>query len=235
MAENGNTEKIELEQIKAEQMPEVYDDQIAACIDDYCKMKNPPIKEMSKEPQNIWNGALMYANRCLFKNRDILRDKRNIEIPGAVQKSNCNRYDIEKLEKVLESYAYLCVVNDKEISRAGFSFLTGIPYDLINAWAVNKPGRLSDAPYRLTQKIDALREESLSAKLSTAGNKAMGILAILNHQFRWNLPGVSRENTQRASLGVADLPKLGESAPVQVLESEGKQDIVADEERTTIY
>lgn len=32
MAENGNTEKIELEQIEAEQMPEVYDDQIAACI-----------------------------------------------------------------------------------------------------------------------------------------------------------------------------------------------------------
>lgn len=48
-------------------MPEVYDDQIAACIDEYCRMKKPPIKDMSKEPQNIWNGALMYTNRCLFK------------------------------------------------------------------------------------------------------------------------------------------------------------------------
>ena len=90
--------------------------------------------------------------------------------------------------------------------------------------------RSSDAPYRLTQKIDALREESLSAKLSTAGNKAMGILAMLNHHFQWNLPGVSRENTQRASLGASDLPKLGESAPVQALESKEKQDIVADVE-----
>mgnify|MGYP007091288050 CR=1 FL=1 len=63
----------------------------------------------------------------------------------------------------------------------------------------------------------------------------MGILAILNHQFRWNLPGVSRENTQRATLGASDLPKLGESAPVQVLESEEKQDIVAEKEGTTIY
>ena len=230
MAENGNIEKAELEEIT-----EIYDSQIAACIDEYCELSKPPIKEMKKEGQNVWNGALMYTNRCLFKDRDILKDKRNIEIPGAVQKSNCNRYDIEKLEKVLESYAYLCVVNDKEISRAGFSFLTGIPYDLINAWSVNKPGRLSDAPYRLTQKIDALREESLSAKLSTAGNKAMGILAILNHQFKWNLPGVSKEATQRAALGAADLPKLGESAPVQVLESTEKQDIVTEEERTTIY
>ena len=126
-------------------------------------------------------------------------------------------------------------MNDKEISRAGFSFLTGISSDVINAWANNKPGKLSDAPYHLTQKIDALREESLSAKLSTAGNKAMGILAILNHQFQWNLPGVSRENTQRTALGAADLPKLGESAPVQSLESKEKQDDVADGEGTTIY
>ena len=234
MAENGNTEKIELEQIEAEQMPEVYDSQIAACIDEYCRMKKPPIKDMTKEPQNIWNGALMYANRCLFKDRDILRDKRNIEIPGAVQKSNCNRYDISKLEKVLESYAYLCVMNDKEISRAGFSFLTGVSTDIMDDWASNRT-KLSTAPFRFVQKIDTLREESLSAKLSTAGNKAMGILAILNHQFQWNLPGVSRENTQRTALGAADLPKLGESAPVQALESEEKQDIVLEEKETTIY
>ena len=63
----------------------------------------------------------------------------------------------------------------------------------------------------------------------------MGILAILNHQFRWNLPGVSRENTQRAALGASDLPKLGESARVQALESKEKQDIVTEKERTTIY
>lgn len=63
----------------------------------------------------------------------------------------------------------------------------------------------------------------------------MGILAILNHRFRWNLPGVSRENTQRALLGAADLPKLGESAPVQSLESTEKQDIVAGKEGTTTY
>ena len=63
----------------------------------------------------------------------------------------------------------------------------------------------------------------------------MGILAMLNHHFQWNLPGVSRENTQRTALGAADLPKLGESAPVQALESKEKQDAVADGEETTIY
>lgn len=229
MAENGNIEKAELEEIT-----EIYDSQIAACIDEYCELSKPPIKDMKKEGQNVWNGALMYTNRCLFKDRDILKDKRNIEIPGAVQKSNLNRYDISKIDKVLESYAYLCVVNDKEISRAGFSFLTGIPLDTMNDWAT-RTARLSDASFRFVQKIDALREESLSAKLSTAGNKAMGILAILNHQFKWNLPGVSKETTSRAALGAADLPKLGESAPVQVLESTEKQDIVSEEERTTIY
>ena len=235
MAENGNTEKIELEQIEADQMPEVYDSQIAACIDEYCKLTKPPINDMKKEGQNVWNGALMYTNRCLFKDRDILRDKRNIEIPGAVQKSNCNRYDMDKLEDILWTYALLCSTNDKEISRAGFSYLTGISTSTLDDWAVNRPNRLSDAPFCFVKKIDALREESLSAKLSTAGNKAMGILAILNHQFRWNLPGVSKETTQRAALGAADLPKLGGSAPVQVLESTEKQDVVAEKSDTTIY
>lgn len=230
MAENGNIEKAELEEIT-----EIYDTQIAACIDEYCRLAKPPIKEMKKECQNIWNGALMYTYKCLFKGRDTLRDRRNIEIPGAVQKSNCNRYDMDKLEEILWIYAFLCSTNDKEISRAGFSYLTGISTSTLDDWATNRPNRLSDAPFCFVKKIDALREESLSAKLSTAGNKAMGILAILNHQFRWNLPGVSKETTQRAALGAADLPKLGGSAPVQVLESTEKQDMVAEEERTTIY
>jgi len=52
---------------------------------------------------------------------------------------------------------------------------------------------------------------------------------MLNHHFQWNLPGVSREHTQRAALGASDLPKLGESAPVQSLELTEKQDIVAEE------
>ena len=235
MAENGNVEKIKAAQIKAEQMLEIYDSPIAACIDEYCRQAKPPIKEMKKEGQNVWNGALMYTCKCLFKGRDILRDRRNIEIPGAVQKSNCNRYDMDKLEDILWTYALLCSTNDKEISRAGFSYLTGISTSTLDDWAMNRPNRLSDAPFCFVKKIDALREESLSAKLSTAGNKAMGILAILNHQFRWNLPGVSKETSQRAALGATDLPKLGESAPVQVLESTEKQDVVVEESDATIY
>ena len=84
MAENGNTKKIELEQVEAEQMPEVYDSQIAACIDEYCRMKKPPIKDMTKEPQNIWNGALMYTKRCLFKDRNILKIKKLLSLVRGV-------------------------------------------------------------------------------------------------------------------------------------------------------
>lgn len=234
MAENGNTEKIELEQIEAEQMPEVYDSQIAACIDEYCRMKKPPIKDMSKEPQGIWNGALMYANKCLFKGREYFKDKKAFEFADGCT-GTCNRYDYDLLDKVLAAYAYLCMINDKEISIMGFSFLTGIDWRLLSGWGTTMRGKSSDGGFRLSQKLRDLREESLSAKLPTAGNKAMGILAMLNHHFQWNLPGVSRENTQRASLGASELPKLGESAPVQALESKEKQDIVAEEERTTIY
>ena len=93
----------------------------------------------------------------------------------------------------------------------------------------------SDGGLLLTQKLRDLSGESLSAKLPTAGNKAMGILAMLNHHFQWNLPGVSRENTQRAALGASDLTKLGAPAQGKEQKSKEKQDIVADEEETTIY
>lgn len=234
MAENGNTEKIELEQIEAEQMPEVYDSQIAACIDEFCRTRKPPIKDMSKEPQGIWNGALMYTNKCLFNGREYFKDKKSFEFSSG-NVGTCNRYDYDLLDKVLAAYAYLCMMNDKEISIMGFSFLTGIDWRLLSGWGTTMRGKSSDGGFRLSQKLRDLREESLSSKLPTAGNKAMGILAMLNHHFQWNLPGVSKETTQRAALGAADLPKLGESAPVQVLEAEGKQDIVAEQERTTIY
>lgn len=234
MAENGKTEKIELEQIEAEQMPEVYDDQIAACIDEYCRMKKPPIKDMSKEPQNIWNGALMYTNKCLFKGREYFKDKKAFEFADGFA-GTCNRYDYDLLDRVLAAYAYLCMINDKEISIMGFSLLTGIDWRLLSGWGTTMRGKSSDGGFRLSQKLRDLREESLSAKLPTAGNKAMGILAMLNHHFQWNLPGVSRESTQRAALGASDLPKLGESAPVQALEAEEKQDIAAEGKETTIY
>lgn len=50
----------------------------------------------------------------------------------------------------------------------------------------------------------------MSAKLATAKRNPVGILAILNRHYGWNLPGVSREQqNHKQALTASDLPQLG--------------------------
>ena len=63
---------------------------------------------------------------------------------------------------------------------------------------------------RRAQKIYDYREESFSAKLATANKNPVGILAILNRHYQWNLPGVSKESSKQRVLSASELPKLGE-------------------------
>lgn len=52
------------------------------------------------------------------------------------------------------------------------------------------------------------RENSLSNKLVSGKVNPVGILGVLNHNFGWNLPGVSHEISDRKALSASDLPKL---------------------------
>ena len=103
-----------------------------------------------------------------------------------------------------------CMKNDKECNPIGFSLITGVDYTTVVKWATG--AALSSEGFNLSQKLRAFREESLSSKLPTAGRNAVGILAILNHHFSWNLPGVSKEITA-APKTVADLPTLDGQIP----------------------
>ena len=69
--------------------------------------------------------------------------------------------------------------------------------------------KLSTKGFDIVQKLRLFREESLSNKLATGNKNPVGVLAILNRHFAWNLPGVSRENTAKAIKTAADLPQLG--------------------------
>ena len=90
----------------------------------------------------------------------------------------------------------------------GFSNLTGIDSNMIQDWGVNS--RLSATSSLIYEKLIKLREESLSNKLTVVKNP-VGVLAILNRHYQWNLPGVSREGAHKQSLGAAELPKLGQN------------------------
>ena len=80
----------------------------------------------------------------------------------------------------------------------------GIHKDTFMDWGANER-KLSTKGFELVQKLRDFREESLSNKLATGNKNPVGILAILNRHFAWNLPGVSRENTNKTALTAAEI------------------------------
>lgn len=194
--------------------PEVFQNDIELYLSQFCQEHN--IEDMTKEPQSRWNAALMYINKYVFSDKSILKLNNNIpkDNTNCIMNSNCNMYDIDKLNYILYIYYYMCSMYDKECSIIGFSLLTGIHKDTLMDWGANER-KLSVKGFELVQKLRDFREESLSNKLATGNKNPVGILAILNRHYSWNLPGVSRENPAKAIKTVADLPQLGTSGDAQ--------------------
>lgn len=189
----------------------VYDDIFQELIDQFCIDNN--IDDMRTASQSVWNSCLRNIYKHLFKNSDILRSKERRETAINTM-SNDNAYDLDKVSELLDIYIYdLCMRYDKEVSIIGFTTLTGINQDTIYNWSVNSGNgnKLSQSRFEIYKKLNQFREESLSNKLATGNKNPVGILAILNRHYSWNLPGVSKEATPKQALTAADLPRLGTS------------------------
>lgn len=184
--------------------PEIFQNDIELYLAKFCEEHN--IEDMTKEPQSRWNAALMYINKYVFSDKSILKLNKNINKnnTNCIMDNNFNMYDYDKVEYILYIYYYLCAVYDKECSIIGFSLLTGINRDTILDWG-NSERRLSTKSFGVAEKLRIFREESLSNKLATGNKNPVGILAILNRHFAWNLPGVSRESSNKITLTAAEI------------------------------
>ena len=184
--------------------PEVFRNDIELYLAQFCGEYN--IKDMTKEPQSRWNAALMYINKYVFNDKSILKLNKNINKnnTNCIMDSNFYMYDLDKLDYILYIYYYLCSVYDKECSIMGYSLLTNINYDTLMDWGADER-KLSTKGFDIVEKLRLFREESLSNKLATGNKNPVGILAILNRHYSWNLPGVSRETNQRQALTAADI------------------------------
>lgn len=198
---------------------EVFEDDIDLYLHQFQDEQN--IDDLRTVPQSVWNGALMYVNRHVFKpnpqalksnnkyNTDIYNNNTNIT-------TNYNMYDYELVNKVLDYYIYLCQINNKEISVIGFENLTGITQETIYTWGENN-NKLSSSCSEIHKKLIKMREESLSNKLIDGKQNPVGTIAVLNRQFGWASPYVSDSNRQKSSLSAAELPKLGANNPQKAL------------------
>lgn len=178
---------------------EVFENDIDLCLRLF--QEEQKIDDMKTISQSVWNGFLMYTYRKLFKGTRKLFDPNNSH----------NAYNYLLLDNICNYYIYLCTIYDKEISITGFSYLTGVDSETINNWSYNNniynadntdniiikntDGSISTVKASclrigLYKKLVKGREESLTAKLATANKNPVGIMAILNHHYGWNMPGV---------------------------------------------
>lgn len=188
-----------------QQSIEIYDNEIMAQLSIFCEENG--IEDMKKESQAVWNSALYFIYKNVFKG-GVLKSTVNYNLNSNKIPSNCNSYDYDKCMDVLNIYIYdLCMRYDKEVSVIGYTTLTGIPDSIIYNW--RDGNKLSSTASDIYKKLAKYREESLSNKLVTGSKNPVGVIAVLNRQFGWASPYTADSNRQKQALTVDQLPQLG--------------------------
>lgn len=192
---------------------QIFDNDIEFYLHEFCEVNK--IENLKAESQSVWNACMMYIRKHVFPDSSKLKQKENYTETASQIPSTFNAYNYELVNSIVDYYIYICTLYDKEISVIGFSNLTGIDNDTIYGWnnnsissVYNNNNRVSSLSMVIYKKLIIGREESLSNKLATGNKNPVGILAILNRHYQWNLPGVSKE-TSKTTLQAAELPQLG--------------------------
>lgn len=200
---------------------EYYENEIDVFLDIFKEQQG--IKDLRTCSQSVWNAALMFIQRHVFNNKSMLKEQNNIYTDNTLMNTNCNSYNYDLLNDIVDYYIYITALYDKECSIYGFSKLVNIAYQLIQEWGhnYNNSNRLSSKSCDIYKKLTDAREQSLIAKLvSMKHPTAMAI--ILNKDYGYNLPGVSKETENKSSLPAAELPKLGQNNEIYVNQIERK-------------
>ena len=195
---------------------EVYENDIDLFLKTFCE--DNQIENLKAESQAVWNSCLRFIYKHVFRDSNILKLRNNINNPNGIMSSNYNSYDYDTVLKVLDIYIFdMCMKYDKEVSIIGFSTLTGIDESVIYDWG-NNSTKLSSKSAEIYKKLNEFREESLSNKLVTGRQNPVGVLGVLNRHYAWNLPGVSREQTEKRALTDEQMPKLGNPSSQNYIE-----------------
>jgi len=162
---------------------EIFENDIDMYLQIFCENQKPPIEDLTKASQSVWNAALMYVRRHVFKNREYFRNTENIQ---ANNKAPISNYYI-------------------------YNNLTDIPDSTIYDWGYNPQRQLSRVGSEIYKKLQKYNEESLENKLASGKVHPVGVIAILNRRHGWASPYTADSNRQRSQALTADqLPQLGQ-------------------------
>lgn len=190
---------------------QMFENDIEMWLDRFCKEQK--IDDLREITQNVWNAALMYVRRHVFCDKSILKAKSPLDgyqvsnSSAGLEKSDCNRFNLELVDQICDYYIYLCMLYSKEASIMGFSNMTGISYSAIQQWG-SEDRKLSTAGLFIYQKLVKFNEESLANLLISSKRSPVGAIATLNHRHGWASPYTSDSNAKTKGLTAGEIRAL---------------------------
>lgn len=191
---------------------EVFENDIDLYFNEFCNKEK--IENMTEASQSIFYAALIYVYNHIFKGTNRLKLKGKLQgynnnnynnQYSNINNSNCNSYNYEYLNYIADYYIYMCYKYNKVCTVSGYCKLTGIREDVVCNWgSESRTPQLSASANNLYQKLAKDYEASGEARL-WSGKNPVGHLAVMNRRFNWNLPGFSRETSQKQALTAADI------------------------------
>lgn len=201
---------------------EVFDNELAAHLQMFCE--DNQIDDIRKESQAVWNSALYYIYKHVFKDTDKLKSRNLYTVGNTKIQSNYNAYNYNVILDILEYYIHeMCFKYDKEVSIIGFSILTGIDESMIYDWGHGST-KLSTESAKIYKKLHEMRQESLSNKLVSGRGNPVGLLGVLNRHYGWNMGQPRGQDTSNRALTAAELPRLGATEPITLPENVQKSE-----------
>jgi hypothetical protein len=198
-----------MERVQAEENTiEVFKNDIDYFLNDFQEQHN--IEDLTEIDMSRWNAALLYIQFHVFpKGCNKLKLKDNIYINNIKlinnNPSNCNSYDYDLVNQVVDYYIYLCLLYGKEVSLMGFSNLTGIARQTLDTWGNNEKSNNSSSD--IYKKLTINNEECYVNRLFNNKGNPVGLIAVLNKRYGWSLPGVTKETVNK-QITASQLPIL---------------------------
>ena len=159
-------------------------DRIRQTINEYLLIHDMEQSDMVKAPQRLFGALSDYVGDKVFKGTKTLR--RTPYDKKAINPTNNNAYDVDKIADVLGFYFTLCKEYNKTFLldyAAGFLAVD-------NQTFYNLADKLTPLGFDVFQK----REESLAAGIVDGKQSPVGALAALNHWHGWS--GASTNRTE---------------------------------------
>ena len=201
-------ERVENDNEKLFSDPQAMLDYLQSLIIPYCEKWHFNPDDM--RPANF-NAVLDYLYYSFFKPNKYMYILNSIHDPNCINNATNtvnNKYNFDVVLYIYNIYKTLCNMYSQVINIDGFCYISGINESTIARWKDGLDTGATPEQCQFFKRIHEDKQKSLENMLMDKSINPIKPIAILNHRYGWNMPGVTREVRETPALSVEQLPKL---------------------------